>query len=69
MDIIITAVLNTVAYQHKTQAASVVSEPESRPFNPSHLRHFPKDPEEDKSSFGITGTSKIAAKPGDLIKE
>jgi hypothetical protein len=69
MEIIITAVLNSVAYQHKTQAESVIPEPEFRPSNLSYLRHFPKDTEEDKNSFGITDTSKIAATPGNLIKE
>ena len=45
MEIIISAVLNSVAYQHKTQAASVIPEPEFSPF------------EEDKNSFRITDTS------------
>ena len=53
MEIIITAVLNSVAYQHKTQAESVIPEPELRPSNLSYLRHFPKDTEADKNSFGI----------------
>jgi len=61
MEIIISAVLNSVAYQHKTQAASVIPEPEFSPFNSSHLRPFLKDIEEDKNSFRITDTSKITA--------
>ena len=68
MEIIITAVLNSVAYQHKTQAESVIPEPEFRPSNLSYLG-LPKDTEEDKNAFGITDTSKIAATPGHLIKE
>ena len=47
MEIIITAVLNSVAYQHKTQAASVIPEPEFRPFN---LRARSSEAEDDSSS-------------------
>jgi hypothetical protein len=54
VEVIIAAVLNSVAYQHKTQAESVIPEAEFRPSNLSYLRHFPKDTEEDKNSFGIT---------------
>jgi hypothetical protein len=56
------AVLRSVAYQHKTQAASVIPEPEFSSFNPWHLRDFLKDIEEDKNSFRITDMSKITAK-------
>jgi hypothetical protein len=48
---LVTALLNSIAYQHKIEAASVIPEPEFRPFNLSHLRSFPKDTEEDKNSF------------------
>jgi hypothetical protein len=41
MEVIIMAVLNSVAYLHKTQAESVIPEPEFRPSNLSYLRHFP----------------------------
>ena len=69
MEIIIMAVLNSVAYQHKTQAESVIPEPEFRPSNLSYLRYFPKDTEEDKNSFGLTDTSKTAATRGNQNKE
>jgi hypothetical protein len=69
MEIIIAAVLNSIAYQHKTEAAAVIPEPKFRPFNPSHVTHFPKDTEEDLNSFGITGLSKIASKTSDFIKK
>jgi hypothetical protein len=52
------ALLRSVAYQHKTQAASVIPEPEFSPFNPSHLRDFVKDIEEDRKSFRITDKSR-----------
>ena len=52
MEIIITAVLNSVAYQHKTQAESVVPEPELRPSNLSYLRHFPRIPRKTKIRSG-----------------
>ena len=45
MEIVIAAAVNSVAYQHKTQAESVIPEPEFRPFNLSYLRHLPKDTE------------------------
>jgi hypothetical protein len=50
MEIVIAALLNTVAYQHKTQAAPVVPEPEFSPFDHSHLRHFPKDTEDERAT-------------------
>jgi hypothetical protein len=49
MEIIITAVLNSVAYQHKTQAASVNPEPEFRPFNLRAPRRS-SEAEDDSSS-------------------
>ena len=69
MEIIISAVLNSVAYQHKTQAESVIPEPEFRPSNLLLPEALPEDTDEDKNSFGITDTSKVAATPGSLIKE
>ena len=69
MEMIIAAALNSIAHQQKTQAESVIPEPEFRPFNLSYLRNFPKDTEEDKNSFGITDTSKIVGTPDNLIKE
>ena len=54
MEIIITAVLNSVAYQHKAQAESVIPEPEFRPSDLSLPKALPEDTEEEKNSFGIT---------------
>jgi hypothetical protein len=67
MEIIITAVLNSVAYQHKTQAESVIPEPE---FRASKLcEALPEDTEEDKNSFGTTDTNNVGTTPRSLIKE
>jgi hypothetical protein len=45
------ALLNSVAYQHKTEEAPVIAEPEFASFNPSRLKDYSQQSEQESNSF------------------
>jgi hypothetical protein len=60
---VLTAILNSIAYQSDERDASVPAEVDFVPFNLSHLRDFPQESEGTGNPFGGLGENEPDALP------